>query len=80
MHMVIHMKTTLVISDPVMREIKREAAREGRTMSEIVEESLRMRLARPARARRGAALPVFSCGGARVDVANREALYEAMER
>ena len=32
-----HMKTTLNIDDTVMAELKREAARQGRTMSELVE-------------------------------------------
>jgi Ribbon-helix-helix protein, copG family len=31
------MKTTLNIDDTVMAELKREAARQGRTMSELVE-------------------------------------------
>ena len=39
------MKTTLNIDDTVMAELKREAARQGRTMSELVETALRLRLA-----------------------------------
>ena len=35
--MVSHMKTTLNIDDTVMAQLKREAARQGRTMSELVE-------------------------------------------
>jgi len=38
------MKTTLNIADTVMREFKREAARQGRTMSELVETALRLLL------------------------------------
>jgi hypothetical protein len=75
-----HMKTTLVISDPVMREVKRESTRTGRTMSDFVEEALRMRLQLRESTTSRTTLPSFSCGGTRVDVANREALYEAMER
>ena len=37
----IHMKTTLQIDDGVMRELKMRAARDGRTMSELVEAALR---------------------------------------
>jgi Ribbon-helix-helix protein, copG family len=35
------MKTTLNIDATVMAELKREAARQGRTMSEVVETALR---------------------------------------
>ena len=35
------MKTTLSIDDTVMAQLKREAARQGRTMSELVETALR---------------------------------------
>src|SRR5690606_14342677 len=48
--MVSHMKTTLNIDDTVMAHLKREAARQGRTMSELVETALRMLLqTQPAR-------------------------------
>ena len=39
--MVFHMKTTLNIDDTVMAQLKREAARQKRTMSELVETALR---------------------------------------
>jgi hypothetical protein len=35
------MKTTLNIDDTVMAQLKREAARQGRTMSELVETASR---------------------------------------
>jgi len=77
--MVFHMKTTLSIDDRVMSQLKREAARQGRTMSELVETALRMLF----QARKPAAdlppLPTMKSGGAFVDVADREALYQAME-
>jgi plasmid stability protein len=77
--MVIHMKTTLNIDDSVMKRLKQEAARQGRTMSELVETALRALF----RARRGhpdlAPLPTFKSGGHLVDVADRDALYRAME-
>jgi hypothetical protein len=73
------MKTTLSIDDRVMAQLKREAARQGRTMSELVETALRMLF----QARKPAAdlppLPTMKSGGAFVDVADREALYQAME-
>ena len=78
--MVSHMKTTLNISDVIMRQIKREAARQERTMSELVEAALRALLQKGSEARELPPLPEFSTGGASVNVANREALYDVMER
>ena len=40
--MVFRMTTTLNIDVTVMAQLKREAARQGRTMSELVEMALRM--------------------------------------
>jgi hypothetical protein len=73
------MKTTLNIDPTVMAKLKREAARQGRTMSEMVETALRL-LLREQR-KRGAPpdLPTFRSGGALVDIADRDALYQAME-
>lgn len=77
--MFIHMKTTLVIDDGVMRRLKAEAARERRTISELVDTALRAHLdQRRGRARDLPPLPTFA-SLARVDVADREALYHAME-
>jgi hypothetical protein len=81
--MVFHMKTTLNIDDTVMQRLREEAARQGTTMSELVEAGLRRVLAEgsgPA-APRGSlpALPRWRSGGAQVDVSNRDALYSVME-
>ena len=74
-----YMKTTLNIDDTVMADLKREAARQGRTMSEMVETALRLLL----RSRRKQAtlppLPSFHSGGTLVDISDRDALYQAME-
>ena len=73
------MKTTFNIDDTVMAELKREAARQGRMMSEMVETALRLLLR--SQRKRGIipALPTFRSGGALVDIADRGALYQAME-
>ena len=77
--MVCHMKTTLNIDDTVMTQLKREAARQRRTMSELVETALR-RLFRSQKKREALPpLPTFRSGGTLVDVADRDALYQAME-
>lgn len=73
------MKTTLNIDATVMAELKREAARQGRTMTDLVETALRLLLRSPRRRGELPPLPSFRGGGALVDVADREALYQAME-
>lgn len=45
--MVCQMKTTLNIDDTVMAQLRREAARQGRTMAELVETALRLLLRSP---------------------------------
>ena len=81
--MVFHMKTTLNIDDTVMQRLREEAARRGTTMSELVEAGLRRVLEEdraPASTRRALApLPRWRSGGARVDVADRDALYALMD-
>ena len=79
--MVFHMKTTLNIDDTVMARLKREAARRRTTMSQLVESALRAFLT-PSRkhAEELVELPSFDGGGALVDVANRDSLYDQMER
>jgi hypothetical protein len=77
--MVFHMKTTLSIGQETMRQLKREAARRGKTMSELVDAALRT-IVEPAQQRAHLPpLPEFSGGGARVDVADRDVLYSVME-
>ncbi len=73
------MKTTLNIPDPVMARLRREAARQGRTMSELVETALRLLLKPGGPAADLPPLPSMSSGGHRVDIADREALYDAMD-
>ena len=77
--MLIHMRTTLVIDDHLMHQLKAEAAGEGRTMSDLVETSLRTMLGRRPCKQKLPPLPTFNSGGARVDVADRDALYHLME-
>jgi Arc/MetJ family transcription regulator len=73
------MKTTLNIDDNVMAELKREAARQGVTMSEMVESALRLLLRSQRKQQKMTPLPTFHSGGALVDIADRDDLYQAME-
>lgn len=77
--MVFHMKTTLTIDDRVMARLRRESARTGRTMSELVEMALRQLLDTRPEPVALQPLPSFESGGALVDIADRDALYRAME-
>jgi plasmid stability protein len=73
------MKTTLNIDDTVMARLKQEAARQGRTMSDLVETALRMLLQSTRKPPDLPPLPTLKSGGHTVDIADREALYQAME-
>jgi Arc/MetJ family transcription regulator len=61
------MKTTLNIDDSVMAELKREAERQGRTMSELVETALRL-LLRSQRKRAESSLCRCSAAAARSSI------------
>lgn len=77
--MVSHMKTTLVIDDRVLARLRRRATSEGRTISELVEAALRLMLDRGRVRPPLSPLPTFDSGGSLVDIADRDALYQAME-
>jgi hypothetical protein len=71
------MKTTLNIDDAVMQRLREEATRSGRSMSELVETGLRRFLAKSAPDQTPdelPPLPEWASGGARLDVADRDAL------
>jgi hypothetical protein len=73
------MKTTLNLDDALAARLKRESARQGRTMSELVEMALRLFLRGSRQTPVLPELPGFESGGALVDVSDRTALYAAME-
>ncbi len=72
------MKTTLSLDASLVAALKREAGRQGKTMSEVVESALRLLLHAKAPLRPLPPLPSWD-GEALVDIADREALYQAME-
>ncbi len=76
------MRTTLDLDDYVLREAKRRAAKEGKTLTRLVEEALRQRLAPPARGRKRFRLRLLTKKGRLIpgtNLADRDALYERME-
>ena len=77
--MVFHMKTTLNISEVTMRRLEAEAARQKRTMSELVDEALRASLRKQPKPAKLPPLPSFDGGKFLVDIADRDALFNAME-
>ncbi|MBU4202457.1 MAG: hypothetical protein KKD59_00615 [Acidobacteria bacterium] len=72
-------KTTLKIEESVMMRLKEEAVRRGCTMSELVESALRLLLQSDKIHQKMPSLPKFKSGGPLVDIADRDALYQAME-
>jgi plasmid stability protein len=76
--MVFHMKTTLEIDEGVMRALKRRAADEGRTMSELVEAALRALLEARPTATAPPPLPVWDSGRMLVDIDDRSAVEELL--
>jgi hypothetical protein len=73
------MKTTLILPDHVVRELKRRAARRGETLSAIVAETLRRGLAVRDVPGDLPPLPTHHMGPPLVDIADRDALYRAMD-
>lgn len=76
--MVIPMKTTLILPDSLVRSLKRRAAERGTTLSDVVAEALHRGLQRGPKTALPP-LPLHPLGIARADVADRDALYQAME-
>lgn len=75
------MRTTLVIEDDLYREAKAIAARQGRTVTSFIEESLRLAIARWQR-RGDSPLPVLHVeGGLRpgIDLNDNIAIRELLE-
>ncbi len=75
----IHMKTTLEIPDGLMRDLKAKAARDGKTMSELVESALRTLLEERSDARPLPPLPTFHSGGFLMNIDSRAEYLDAMD-
>ena len=78
------MRTTVQLNDHLLRQVKREASARGETMTSLIEQGLRLVLARPhtPRRRKRVKLPVSHEGGGvlpGVDLNNSAALLDIME-
>ena len=80
--MLLHMKRTTLVLDPTLyTRLKKRAADEGRTLSDVVERALRLGLDALASSRRGrVALPSYELGPYLVDPARRESFGTAGTR
>ena len=83
--MVAHMrKTTINIEDAIMERLKGEAVRRKTTMTALIEAGIRHVLAEGEKPVPGSGelppLPSYDMGEPLVDVADREALYEVLDR
>jgi hypothetical protein len=80
--MIFHMRTTLVIDDELFRELKKRAAEEKRTLSEVTQEALRRGLLRRPAAPRStrARLRSFAMGKPAVNLADRDQLLDILDR
>jgi len=78
------MRTTIRMDEQLLREAKRLAAETDRTLTALIEDTLREALARRRAAgrRRRVTLPTFAGGGLRpgVDLDDSASLLEIMER
>ncbi len=76
------MKTTLNIPDPLMQQLREEAARRRVTMSSLVEAGLRRILAETEQAEANKELPPLPSwhgGGFLIDITDREAIEKLDE-
>ena len=80
--MISHMRTTLIIDDAVFRQLKKLAAEQNRPLSQVTQDVLQRGLKEakaPAR-HKAVELPTFSLGRPRVDIADRDQLYDVLDR
>ncbi|MFW5921651.1 MAG: DUF2191 domain-containing protein [Polyangiales bacterium] len=76
------MRTTVDIDDRLLREAKKRAADEERTFGSMLQDALRQYLAARAEPREPFHLRLLTKKGRaapRIDIADRDALYERME-
>lgn len=73
------MRTTLRLEDDLLRELKKRARQEGRTLSELVNRAIRKSLAADGRPRRVFRQKTRDLGRPSFDVAKANAVADALE-
>ena len=76
------MKTTLDLDDELIKAVKKEAAESGRTMTEIIEQSLRETLVHPRASTKPYRMRLPTAKGRLlpgVDINDRKAMYDLMD-
>ena len=77
------MKTTINLNDQLLRRAKQRASRRGITLTRFIEDALRAKLMDGDRNPRGFKLRLKTVRGhapPNVDISDREALYDVMDR
>lgn len=77
------MKTTLNLNDEILRGAKMKAAREGISLTRFVEDALRTKLMDDSRKDPAFKLELKTVHGdapPKVDISDREALYDVLDR
>ena len=76
------MRTTVDIDDPILKDLKKIQQKEGKSLSRLISDLLARALGE-RKSGKASAKPVrwiSKAMGARIDLADREALYAAMEQ
>ena len=76
------MRTTVDIDDPILKDLKKIQKEEGKSLGRLISDLLAYALGnrRSAKASARPARWISKAMGARVDLADREAVYAAMEQ
>jgi len=76
------MRTTVDIDDPVLKDLKKLQRKEGKSMGRLISDLLAQAIGerKSAKAPRRSIQWISKDMGARVDVADTEAVYSAMEK
>jgi hypothetical protein len=76
------MRTTVDIDDPVLKDLKKLQKKEGKSLGRLISDLLAQAIGERKSAKAPASPPqwISKAMGARVDLADPEALYSAMEQ
>jgi hypothetical protein len=75
------MRTTVDIDDPILRDLKKLQKKEGKSLSRLISDLLAQAIGERKSAKAPGRPPqwISKAMGARIDLADHEALYAAME-